>query len=158
MDAFARLIATFFGAGRFPIAPATFASAIVAGILFLLGPGPDPAARGHVAVEALVILALLPVAIWSAHRAEKTLGHDASPIVIDEVVGQMITLWYAPRTWPWVLAGFLLFRLFDIWKPLGARRSQDLPGGWGIVTDDVMAGVYGALVLQAFLLWGPGGR
>lgn len=158
MDALARLIATFFGAGAFPIAPATFASAIVAGILFLLGPGPDALAHGRPGPEALVILVLLPVALWSAHRAEKSLGHDASPIVIDEVVGQMIALWHAPRTWPWVLAGFLLFRLFDIWKPLGANQAQNLPGGWGIVADDVMAGIYAALVLQAFLLWGPFGR
>jgi phosphatidylglycerophosphatase A len=158
VDALARLIATFFGAGYFPIAPATFASALVAGLLFLLGPGPDPLARGRIVPEALVILLLVPVAVWSAHRAERTLGHDASPIVIDEVVGQAIALWHAPRSWPWVLGGFLLFRLFDIWKPLGANRAQDLPGGFGIVADDVLAGIYAALVLQAFLLWGPGTR
>jgi phosphatidylglycerophosphatase A len=158
VDSLARLIATFFGAGYFPIAPATFASALVAGILFLLGPGPDQLARGRIGPEALVILLLLPVSVWSAHRAERTLGHDASPIVIDEVDGQMIALWHAPRSWPWVLGGFLLFRLFDIWKPLGANRAQDLPGGFGIVADDVLAGIYAALVLQAFLLWGPGTR
>ena len=156
MDRLSRLIATFFGSGFFPIAPATFASAIVAGILFLLGPG--PAGRGHPLVEAIVILALLPISIATAHQAEKSLGHDASPIVIDEVVGQMITLLLVPRTWPWVLAGFLLFRLFDIWKPLGAREAQNLPGGFGIVADDVLAGIYGLIVLQAALLWTPLGR
>ena len=156
MDRLARLIATFFGSGYFPIAPATFASAIVAGVLFLLGPG--AAGRGHPLVEGLVILALFPISIASAHVAERTLGHDASPIVIDEVIGQMITLWFVPRSWPWVLAGFLLFRLFDIWKPLGANDAQKLPGGFGIVVDDVIAGVYGAIVLQAALWWGPLGR
>ena len=156
MDTLARLIATFFGAGRFPIAPATFASAIVAGILFLLGPGPDQLARGRVWPEAILIVVLVPIAIWAAGRAEKTLGHDASPIVIDEVVGQLIALWHAPRSWPWVLGGFLLFRIFDVIKPLGANKAQDLPGGIGIVADDVLAGIYAALVLQAFLLWGPG--
>ena len=74
--------------------------------------------------------------------------------MIDEVVGQLLTLWLVPRTWPWLLAGFLLFRLFDIWKPLGARRLQDLPGGWGIVADDTLAGIYGFLVLQAALRLG----
>jgi phosphatidylglycerophosphatase A len=147
MDFFAKLIATGLGSGFFPIAPATFASALVVAALALVG-------VGHPAIEAIVIVALLPVAIVTAHRAEKTLGHDASPIVIDEVVGQMITLWLAPRTWPWLLAGFFLFRLFDIWKPLGARRLQDLPGGWGIVADDVLAGIYGFLVLQAARLLG----
>ena len=146
MDPIARLIATFFGAGYFPVAPATFASAIVAGILLWFG-----GSAGHPLVEALVIAALVPVALWSAHRAEKTLGHDASPIVIDEVLGQMIALFLVPRTWPWVLAGFLLFRLFDIWKPLGAREIQNLPGGWGIVADDVLAGIYAFVVLQVAL-------
>lgn len=154
MDALARLIATFLRSGYFPVAPATFASAIVAGILFVLGPPGSGAAspwESRSIVEGLVMLALVPISIWSAHRAEKTLGHDASPIVIDEVLGQMIALWLAPRSWPWVLAGFLLFRLFDIWKPLGAREAQALPGGWGIVTDDVIAGIYAFLVMQAAL-------
>ena len=157
MDRLSRVVATFFGSGYFPFAPATFASAIVAGILFLLGSGDGSmsgvAGRGHPLVEGFVILALFPISIASAHRAEKTLGHDASPIVIDEVLGQMITLWFVPRTWPWVLAGFLLFRLFDIWKPLGANKAQNLPGGWGIVADDVLAGIYGFIVLQGALLF-----
>jgi phosphatidylglycerophosphatase A len=71
--------------------------------------------------------------------------------VIDEVLGQMIALWFVPRSWPWLLAGFLLFRLFDIWKPLGAREAQRLPGGWGIVIDDVMAGLYALALLQIAL-------
>ncbi len=156
MDTLARLIATFFGAGKFPIAPATFASAIVAGILFWIGPGPN--GFGHSFNEMFVILALLPISVAAAHRAEKTLGHDASPIVIDEVVGQMIALWMVPRSWTWMLAGFLLFRLFDIWKPLGANEAQRAPGGFGIVADDVIAGIYACLVLQAALWWGPFGR
>jgi len=150
MDRLARLVATFFGSGFFPIAPATFASAIVAGILYLAGS--DAAGRGHPLVEGLIILALFPLSVWSAHVAERSLGHDASPIVIDEVLGQMITLWFVPRSWPWILGGFLLFRLFDIWKPLWANDAQKLPGGFGIVADDVLAGIYGAVVLQA-VLW-----
>ena len=73
------------------------------------------------------------------------------------MVGQLIALWCAPRSWPWVLAAFLLFRLFDVLKPLGADRAQDLPGGFGIVADDVLAGVYAALVLQAALYFGGSG-
>ena len=162
MDRLARLVATFFGSGYFPIAPATFASAIVVGILYLLGSGDGAlagvAGRGHPLIEGFVILALFPISIASAHQAEKTLGHDASPIVIDEVLGQMIALWFVPRTWPWLLAGFVLFRLFDVWKPLGANDAQKLPGGWGIVLDDVMAGTYAAVILQAVLWWHPLGR
>ena len=159
MDRLARLIATFFGSGYFPVAPATFASAIVAGILYLLGSGDGSLSgfggRGHPLIEGLVIVALFPISIATAHVAEKSLGHDAKPIVIDEVLGQMITLWFVPRSWPWVLAGFLLFRLFDVWKPLLAGEAQKLPGGFGIVADDVVAGIYGAIVLQAALWWLP---
>jgi phosphatidylglycerophosphatase A len=162
MDRLARLIATFFGSGYFPIAPATFASAIVVLILYLLGPGDGTlagvAGRGHPLIEGFVILALFPLSIATAHQAEKSLGHDASPIVIDEVLGQMIALWFVPRSWPWLLAGFLLFRLFDIWKPLLANEAQKLPGGWGIVLDDVLAGIYAAAILQAALWWQPLGR
>ena len=162
MDRLARLIATFFGSGYFPVAPATFASAIVAGILYVLGSGDGSLSgvpgRGHPLIEGLVIVALFPISIASAHVAERSLGHDAHPIVIDEVLGQMIALWFVPRSWPWVLAGFLLFRLFDIWKPLGAREIQHLPGGWGIVADDVLAGIYSAVLLQAALWWGPFAR
>jgi phosphatidylglycerophosphatase A len=140
MDRVARLVATFFGSGFFPVAPATFASAIVAAILFFWG--------AHPVAEAWIIVGLLPIAIPASTVAERSLGHDAHPIVIDEVVGQMIALWHVPRTWPWVLAGFLLFRVFDIWKPLGAREAQRLPGGWGIVIDDVMAGLYALALLQ----------
>ena len=140
MDRVSRLVATFFGAGFFPVAPATFASAIVAGILLWWG--------AHPVAEAWIIVGLLPIAIPVSTIAERSLGHDAHPIVIDEVVGQMIALWHVPHTWPWVLAGFLLFRIFDIWKPLGAREAQRLPGGWGIVIDDVMAGLYALVLLQ----------
>ena len=75
-------------------------------------------------------------------EAEKTLGHDAKPIVVDEVIGQSLALAVrAARTIAAYVAAFLLFRLFDIWKPLGAREAQRLPGGFGVVADDVIAGL-----------------
>ena len=89
--------------------------------------------------------------------AERTLGSDAEAMEIDEVLGQMIALWYASRSRPWILAGFLLIRLFDLRKSLGVRAAQRLPGGWGIVIDDVMAGLHALAVLQAALRFGPRG-
>ena len=148
MNALALAVATGLGSGYFPVAPATFASALVALAVYLLWPVSGGA-------EGLLIVALMPLAVWTATVAERRLGHDAHPIVIDEVVGQLIALWMVPRTWPWMLAAFLLFRLFDIAKPLGARESQVLPGGWGIVADDVLAGAYARLVLWAAALAGP---
>lgn len=148
MNAVARALATGFGAGFFPIAPATFASALVTLAVWLWWPV-------CVGTEGVLIAVLTPVAIWSAHVAERKLGHDAHPIVIDEVVGQLVTLWAVPRSVPWMVAGFLLFRLMDIWKPLGARDLQRLRGGWGIVTDDLLAGAYARGVLLAAAALGP---
>ena len=102
---------------------------------------------------ALAILAAgTLVAVWVATEAEKDLGHDAGPIVIDEAIGQSIALLFAPHRPLVFVAAFLLFRVFDIWKPLGAREAQVLPGGWGIVADDVIAGLTALAVLQG-LLW-----
>ena len=142
------LLATVFGIGRLPIAPATWASAATAAAIWLwlpVQPG----------LEAAILLILTPIAIWSAHRAEKQLGHDAHPIVIDEVLGQGIALLAVPREPGWILAAFFLFRFFDILKPLGVGALQNLPGGWGVVADDVLAGVYSRLVLWAAVAWGP---
>jgi phosphatidylglycerophosphatase A len=141
-------LATGFGSGFFPVAPATFASALVTAAVYVWLPV-------EAGFESALIAVLLPLSVWSAHLAERRLGHDAHPIVIDEVVGQLIALWMVPRTLPWLGAAFLLFRLFDIWKPLGAREAQGLRGGWGIVADDVLAGLYARLVLQGALWWGP---
>jgi phosphatidylglycerophosphatase A len=142
------ILATGFGSGYFPIAPATFASALVALAAWLFWPV-SPVR------EAVLIAALIPLAIWSAELAERRLGHDAHPIVIDEFAGQLVALWAVPREPVLVLAAFLLFRLFDIWKPLGASALQRLPGGTGIVADDLLAGVYARLVVQALIVLFP---
>jgi phosphatidylglycerophosphatase A len=145
MNAAALALATGFGTGFFPIAPATLASALVTLVVWFLVPVSP-------VMEGLVALALVPIAVWSAHQAEKRLGHDAHPIVIDEVLGQWIALWAVPRTAVWMGAGFLLFRFFDIAKPLGVNGLQRLPGGWGITADDALAGIYSRIVL-ALALW-----
>ncbi len=148
MNALALAVATGLGSGFFPIAPASFASALVCVAVYLAWPVAPVR-------EAALIAGLAVVAIWSAGAAEARLGHDAHPIVIDEFVGQLLALWAVPRSPLWLLTGFLLFRLFDIWKPLGARAVQRLPGGWGILCDDLLAGLYARLVLWAALAWGP---
>jgi phosphatidylglycerophosphatase A len=102
---------------------------------------------------ALALLAVgTLVAVWAAGEGEKDLGHDAGPIVIDELIGQSIALLFAPHRALVFIAAFFLFRLFDIWKPLGAHQAQSLPGGWGVVADDAIAGATSLLVLQGLLL------
>ena len=97
-------------------------------------------------------MAALPVAVWSAHQFAKRVGKkDPQQVVIDEVVGQWIALGGAATArqihWPSWIAAFALFRVMDIWKPAPVRQLERLPGGYGIVADDVMAGIYAALVL-----------
>ena len=138
-------IATCLGAGYAPLAPGSAASlgAVGLGALLVKYYGWKP---GYFALLAAV--ALLP-GIWAAHFVAKESGqHDPGKIVVDEVVGQWITLAGATVfVWQSWLAAFLLFRLLDIWKPFPCRKAEDLPGGFGIMADDVIAGIYGALVL-----------
>jgi phosphatidylglycerophosphatase A len=144
-DAVASTIATWFGCGWAPKGPGTVGSlgalALVA-VAMYLGP--------WTGLHCLVLAALwLVPAIWASSRMVETSGSkDPQFVVVDEVVGQWISLGGAARlNWKSLLAGFVLFRLFDIWKPWPARALEKLPRGYGIVMDDVMAGVYAALVL-----------
>ena len=130
--------------GYVPMAPATAGSAVVVAVGWFL-PVPPLA----VALAWLVVGTAL--AIWIAHQAEKDLGHDAKPIVVDEVIGQSLALLGAPHTALAFFAAFVLFRVFDVWKPLGARSIQSLPGGLGVVADDVVAGLTACVVLHAGL-------
>lgn len=121
-------------AGFAPVAPATAGSALVALIGWFLPVPP-------IALTAALILVGTALSIWVCGEAEKTLGHDAKPICADEAVGQTIALLYVPHHWAAFVFSFLLFRGFDVWKPLGAREAQNLPGGFGVVADDVIAGI-----------------
>jgi phosphatidylglycerophosphatase A len=144
MTRLAIAIATFFGCGFLPKAPGTAGSLAAIGIVLFL----QSAGFGRLAVMA-VSLILLPLAIWAAALTARTFGReDPGEVVVDEVLGQWVTLLGA-SVWNWqtYLAGFLLFRLFDIWKPQPVRRAESLPGGLGIVADDIVAGIYAALIL-----------
>ena len=107
---------------------------------------------------ALALLAIA-VGIPAATRVARATGiKDPQFVVIDETAGQLITLIGAPLSWKSFLAGFILFRVFDIWKPPPVRQLEKLPEGTGIVVDDVAAGVYGWIVLRLLLHFGLLGR
>ena len=145
MEAF-RVVSTFLGAGRFPVAPGTFASLLAALIhLFLLARLPVPWRAA--AVAGAFALGVAAASTTSRAMAEK----DPRRIVIDEVVGQWAALFLAPPRWLPVLLGFLLFRFFDIFKPLGIRRLEALPSGWGIMADDAAAGLASLVLLELLL-------
>jgi phosphatidylglycerophosphatase A len=137
----ATVLATWFGCGFVPLAPGT-AGTLAAVPLYLVLRSSGPAAVLFVAT----VLAL--VGIWAAdHVIAKTGLKDPQIVVIDEVVGVLVTLAASGPTWTSVVLGVVLFRIFDQWKPWPARALEALPGGLGVVMDDVAAGVWGAVVL-----------
>ena len=100
----------------------------------------------------ILTIFLLILGIWVSGRAEIYFGHDGSQIVIDEIIGVMITFVWIPLTVHTLILGFILFRIMDIVKPFPADRAQKLPGGIGVVADDVIAAVYAHLLLQGILI------
>lgn len=140
-----KAIATWFGCGYSPIGPGTAGSLAALAIAYPL------AQLGHWRpwYFAVLAVALLPLGIWAAGATAREIkSKDPSIVVVDEVLGQWITLAGAVSlNWKSWLMAFCLFRLFDIWKPPPVRQLEALPSGTGIVADDVMAGIYGALVL-----------
>jgi len=141
-------IATVAGAGYFPLAPGTIGSLVGVGVVAGLAQLPlhHAAAIGLLAAASAVIF--FP-GVWAAGEAEKYFGRtDPGQVVVDEVVGQMLTFLLLPHaTWIWLVGGFFLFRAFDIIKPFPARQAERFPRGWGIMLDDVIAGLYGLAVL-----------
>jgi phosphatidylglycerophosphatase A len=137
----AYLVATWFGAGRVPYAPGTAGTVAAVPLYILLRPG-GPAVV--LAVAALLTLA----GVWAATHVIAITGQsDPQIVVIDEVAGVLVTLAVGAPTWTSVVAGVVLFRVFDQWKPWPARALESLHGGWGVVLDDVAAGAWGAAVL-----------
>ena len=154
---FPSFIATSFGAGYWPWGPGT-AGAVVGLVLWL-----PLVLTGHLTGTVLATLGLIVVftflGIWSAGIAEDYWGPDPSRVVMDETVGQWITMLplsvfaltpdplASGSFWFWTFISLVLFRFFDIVKPLGVRKMEELPGGTGIMADDILAGIYGAVVL-----------
>jgi phosphatidylglycerophosphatase A len=95
-----------------------------------------------------IIIIIFVVGIWSSTAVEKIWGKDSSKVVIDEIGGMCVSLFLLPVCVPYIIIGFVLFRCFDIAKPLFIRKSEALPGGWGVMADDLLAGIFANLILQ----------
>lgn len=138
------ILATGLGSGFSPVAPGTAGSVVGVAIYCLIN-------GWHWSAYLLVTILVTLVGIPVSSRAEKIFGEtDSGKIVIDEIAGQLIALFMVPFTPLAVVAGFLLFRLFDIWKPL-IRKVEKLPGGVGVMLDDVLAGLFALVVLQSVI-------
>jgi len=143
------LIATFVGVGYLPLGPGTWASAATVLLWWAAAQVMNPAWRLPVAILVSLAVTLIGIPASTAVAGESGLK-DPGFVVIDEVAGQMIALIGAPLNWKYLLAGFILFRSFDIVKPFPLRRLEKLPQGTGIMMDDVGAGLYALVLLQAF--------
>jgi phosphatidylglycerophosphatase A len=136
--------ATLLGTGYFPVAPATAASLVLCFAIWFL--------FKHPLTYAVSSILLFIIGVWTSTRLEQFWGEDDRKIVIDETVGIIITLFFVPQKLLFFGVGFLLFRFFDILKPYPINICQHLPKGWGVMMDDVIAGIYSNITLWVFII------
>jgi phosphatidylglycerophosphatase A len=138
-----KIIATGLGIGYLRKGSGTLAAALCAIVWYLISAGSnDPQAA------LLITVAITAAGVWSAGRVEKHWGVDNNRVVIDEIAGMCISLVFVPVGLATVITAFVLFRFFDIAKPAYIRKAENLPGGWGVMADDVLAGIYTNIILQ----------
>jgi phosphatidylglycerophosphatase A len=146
-DRLAEAIGTGLYSGYFPLFPGTVGSA--AGlVLYVLLIWTGVLSREFSIGWPLTLGIVFVAGVLAAHRCERLFGHDAKRIVIDEVWGQLIALFLLPVIWYWVLAGFVVFRFFDVVKPFPARRAERIGGGLAVMLDDGVAAVYTVVILH----------
>jgi phosphatidylglycerophosphatase A len=144
-------IATCGYLGYVPVAPGTFGSAAGLAVFFLIR------STGSVTLELAAILVLFAIGIWSGTIAEHHFGGvDPAPVVMDEVVGMLITLAFLPVSTTGAIVGFLVFRVLDVFKPWPSARFERLPGGLGVMADDGMAAIYGNVMMHGLIWVTPG--
>jgi len=141
-------LGTLFGIGRLPVAPGTWGSLATLPIVFLIG-----WSAGIYAIALLFIFSCV-LSLWCAPAAEEKFGKDPSQFILDELAGQSVVFLLTDFSAPplqiitVLLSGFILFRVFDIMKPLGINALQKLPGKFGILADDILAGIYALVLLE----------
>jgi phosphatidylglycerophosphatase A len=151
MDRVGLFIATCGYLGYAPVAPGTFGSAAGLVVFYAVR------STGSSGVELATIIVLFAVGVWSATAAERHFGDvDPAPVVLDEVVGMLMTLAFLPVGMTGAIVGFFIFRVLDIVKPWPSARFERLPGGLGVMADDGMAAVYGNLAMRGLIAVTPG--
>jgi len=147
MNRFIVILATGFGVGYSPVAPGTLGTLIAIPIYYFLSEIPSP-------LYEVTLVGFFFLSVWVSGNAERLFGkEDDQRIVIDEIIGFLITMLWVPKTIRFIIIGFVLFRFFDILKPFPIRRLEKrLKGGFGVVLDDVAAGVYANIVLRLIYL------
>ena len=155
MNYFISLLATGFGVGYSPVAPGTLGTLIAIPVYYFLSAIPSP-------LYEITLIGFFFLSVWISENAEIFFGKkDDQRIVIDEMMGFLITMLWVPKATHFIVIGFFLFRFFDILKPFPIRHlEKKFKGGFGVVLDDVMAGIYGNIILQiiSYFTLSPGGR
>jgi phosphatidylglycerophosphatase A len=155
MNYFILLMATGFGVGYAPLAPGTLGTLLAIPVYYFLSNISSP-------LYEITLIGFFFLSVWISENAEIVFGKkDDRRIVIDEIVGFLITMLWIPKTLRFIIIGFFLFRVFDILKPFPIRHlERTLKGGFGVVLDDVMAGIFSNIILQiiSYLTLSPGGR
>ena len=156
MNLFSKAIATSLGAGYSPVAPGTcgaFVGLAFYWLAFYLE------TQGYIEFSQLhlitAIIVFTGLGIVATNRLEPIWGHDPQKIVMDETVGQWIALLFVPFDWRLMIIACILFRFFDILKPLGIRQLESLPGGYGVMGDDILAGIYACIIIHIFIYFSP---
>jgi len=144
-----KIIASVFGIGYIRKGGGTVAAAFAVLIWWLLFRN---ISANRFFLEAGITAAVTILGIWVGNKVEPEWGKDSYRVVIDEVAGMFVSLLFVPLDWKWLISGFVLFRFFDIAKPLYVRRMEVFKGGWGVMLDDVLAGIYANVVLQVIIL------
>ena len=143
MNRFFLIIATGFGVGYSPVAPGTLGTLVAIPIYYFLSDIPSP-------LYEITLIGFFFLSVWISENAQIFFGKkDDQRIVIDEIIGFLITMLWVPKTVPFIIIGFFLFRFFDILKPFPIRLlEKGLKGGYGVVLDDVAAGAYANIILH----------
>jgi len=150
MNKFSEYLSTLFGIGLFPKAPGTAGTLFAAIVYFVL---PDIWFSSFFYIIAFLVVIILGslISVYFISKAEIELGHDSGKIVLDEFWGYLIAVIFLPKTLLIIFLAFVLFRIFDILKPEPVNVLQKLPRGWGVMADDIMAGIYSNFVLQILI-------
>ena len=143
-----KLIATVLGIGYVRKGGGTIAAAVCCIIWIII-----PVSNSTNYWQVLITILISVLGVWSGNAVDAIWGKDSNKVVIDEVAGMMITLLLIPVQLKYVLAGLVLFRFFDIAKPLFIRKMELLPKGWGVMADDIIAGIYANLLLKVVVVY-----
>ncbi len=152
MKSIYKAIASGAGSGYAPFAPGTVGSAVACGFIAALHAAAGSDTYLYQGLLILLLLLLIFAGMHAIHRLEGEWPHDAPRITVDEMAGMTLAMVAVPYSWHTLLGAFVLFRFFDILKPFGIRSLERLPNAWGVMLDDLLAGVFANIVMQVILL------